>query len=210
MKTRFVIVLVFLAAAGGAVWWFLQPAPAAAEPVKTAAAPKPAEAPKPAPLMAPTKIAAPIAPPVAAPKPVAMSQPAPAPAANNVQAELNNTIDDMASMMQSGDMVALMKKYMLPEQLAKIPPEQMAQMEQMVKQQAAVPQVQQMLQGMSQAVSALKDQAPEMNAAGDQATYQMSMPASALPPGMTPPPPRPMTFQKVDGQWYIQGGPGGF
>ncbi len=207
------IILVFVLAAGGAVWWFLQPAPAEpANPAKPAVvAPKPAEAAKAAPIIVtPTKVAAPIAPPVAAPKIAAAPQPAPAPAANSVQVELNTAIDDMATMMQNGDMIAMMKKYMPPDELAQIPPEQMAQMEQMMQQQAAVPQLQQMLQSMSQSLSALKDQTPEMNAAGDQATYQMAMPAGILPPGANIPPTRPVTFKKIDGQWYIQNGPGGF
>ncbi len=212
MKTRIVIVAVFLAAAGGAVWWFLQPAPPPPDPVKIAAAPKPVEAPKPAPVVAPTKIAAPLAPPVAAPKPVASApvataQPA---AATGTQAELNSAIDDISTMMQSGDMLGVMKKYMPPDQLAQIPPEQMAQMEQIMQQQAAVPQLQQMMQGMSQALGDLKNQTPEMNATGDKATYQLTMPAGALPPGVNLPPTQPVTFQKINGQWYIQNGPGGF
>jgi len=212
MKNRnFVIVLIFVLAAGGAAWWFLQSPAPAPEPVKTAAAPKPAEAPKPAPVKSITQVAAPIAPPVVAPaaKPAVAAQPAPAQPATGVQAELNAAIDDMTTMMQSGDMVGMMKKYMSPERLAQIPPEQLAQMEQVMQQQAQSPQMQQMFQAMSQSFAALKDQTPEMNAAGDQATYQMAIPASILPPGMAAPPPRPVTFQKVDGQWYINGPAGG-
>ena len=86
---------------------------------------------------------------------------------------------------------------------AKMRPEAKAAMQQ----QMSSPEAQQMLQGMAQMFQSMKDQTPDINATGDQATYQMTPPAGMLPPGMPTPPPRPMTFVKIDGRWYIKNAP---
>jgi hypothetical protein len=88
-------------------------------------------------------------------------------------------------------------------------PEALAQMQQ----QMASSQGQQMIQMMSSMIQSLKGQTPEMNAAGDQATYQMQMtpPPGMLPPGVNVPQRTiPMTFVKEDGKWYIKSNQGGF
>jgi hypothetical protein len=76
-----------------------------------------------------------------------------------------------------------------------------------MEQEMSRPEAQQVMQGLAQMFQSMKDQTPEINATGDQVTYQMTPPASMLPPGMATPPSRPMTFEKIDGRWYIKDGP---
>ncbi len=207
MRKLWLIVLV-IAITVLAVWLFRQPT-AAATP-KLAMAPAPVNIAAPAPnKVEPPKLAPPVVPksvaeaPVAAPAAVEA-----APAAEGTQAELNATIDDIASMMQAGDLVGLFEKYASPEDQAKMTPQDKAEMEQGMQQAMADPQAQQMIQGMTRMFQSLKDQTPQMNATGDQATYQMTPTADMLQPGMALPPSQPMTFEKIDGRWYIKGGEG--
>jgi len=206
MKPRSLVATVIAAAlVGGAVWYFTQPAAPAPAPVKTAEAPKAAAA---APVKPSTQIAPPIAPPVVAPapKPTAAqpaANPDPAAAKTDPQAELNTAIDDIISLLQSGNMMALFEKYATPEDQAKMPPEEKAQMEQMMSQ----PGAQMMIQMMVSGIQSIKDQTPQMNAAGDEATYQMTMsPPAGMGPAGRAPQTEPMTFVKVDGKWYIKDG----
>jgi len=200
-----ILAVVIVALVGLGPWWSTQPT--ATIPVKTAevAAPAPVmvEAPK---QVAPPTIAAPIAPPVA--------QPAPAPqpvaadlAIDGAQAELNAAFDDIATMIQAGDFEGVSEKYATPTALAKIeqiPQERQAAKKQAMQQMMSSPQGQQMKQVMTQKFQSLKNQTPEMNASGDEATYQLKATADLLPPGTAIPPPRPIGFVKIDGRWYAK------
>ncbi len=209
MKPRsLVIILVVAVLTVGAIWYFKKPAGAALAP-KAAEAPKPA-APTIAPKSPTAQIEAPKA--QAAPAPAATPKPATTVAAvaakGDPQAELNTAIDDITSMLQAGQFMALFEKYATPEDQAKMPPEEKAQMEQEATQMMSQPEGQMMIQMMTAGFLSIKDQTPQMNAAGDQATYQMTV---TPPPGMGPPgggpETEPMTFVKIDGKWYIKDGP---
>jgi hypothetical protein len=209
MNTRNLAILAVVAVlVGGGIFYFVQsPAP---EPAKVAEAPKPAApapaAPKPA---APQAVAAPKLPAAPAPAPAAKPAPAaPAAAAPNAEAikELDTTLNDMASMLQAGDMAGLMEKYMPPQEQARMTPEMKAQMQQAMQS----PQMQQQLQMMAQALQSLQGQTPTFNDAGDTATYQMTPPAGMIPPGVNAPATIPVTFIKVDGRWYAGNNGGGF
>ncbi len=208
---KFAIVLIFVLAAGGAAWWFRQlPAPTSDHPA-SAEAKSPIAVPL-APGKAPIAVSAPIARSVSPSIPKPTSTMAPTTSAQSaamIKEELNTTIAGIAALSQSGDMLAVMKTYTSPEELAQIPPEVMTQMERAVQIQAQNPDTQQIYRAMGEAFALLKDQIPEINAAGDEATYQLTVPAGTLPPGMTDPPPRPVTFQKIDGKWYLKRDAGG-
>ncbi len=206
MNTRNLLVLAVVAAlVGGGVWYFVSSSPQA--PAQAAPAAKPAAAapapvaPKPA---VPTTVAAPKAPAV-----VASAKPAPAAAPTGAMAdtikELDTTISDMTTMLQAGDMLGLMEKYMPPEQQAQITPEMRTQMQQMM----SSPQMQQQFQTMAQALQSLQGQTPTFNDAGDKATYQMTPPPGMIPPGVNAPATIPVSFIKINGRWYASNdGPG--
>ncbi len=209
MKTRNLLIVVILAVAvAGGIWYATMSAPA--EPAKVAEAPKPAPtAPKPAapaPVVVAPKIEAPKAPPavVQAPAVAVVAKPAPSGSTQDaVMAELNSTITEMVSTLQTGDFMAFMDRFMPPDQASQIPPEMRAQMAQQLAQN---PQMQQQMQMMSEALQSLQGQTPTINDAGDHATYQMTPPAGMAPPGANIPATIPVTFVKIDGKWYADKG----
>ncbi len=202
MKTQNLVLgaIVLLAAAGGAFWLLHAPAPVPAQ----ASAPAPATvAPTPPAEVKAPRVAMPTAAPapVEAAAPVAAAEPAtqPAPTNGDPQAELSTAIPDIIGLLQAGDMVGLMERYGPPDEIAKMPPEQLAQMKQQMQTEMQNPQMQQMMQSMVQVFTAMKDQTPTYNAAGDRATYQVTPPAGAsAPQGM----PNKISFKKIDGKWY--------
>ncbi len=207
MGRRILTIVLIAAATVGIIWYFKQPG--AAAPAQKAAEPsKPAPAtPAAAPKSTVAQIAAPKAPPVAIPntvaKPAASTAVAAAP--GDAQTELTTALDDMANIIQSGNIMALFDKYASPDDQAKMSPEERASLERQSSQMFSQPEGQQMLNVMATALQSLKDQAPELNATGDEATYQMTMtPPPSVGGGTTRT--RPMTFVKVDGKWYIKGG----
>ncbi len=203
MGRRIISILVIAAATVGVIWYFKRPgseapapkavaAPALATtiPAVSKAASQPIEAPK----------AQPAPKPVESPNPGASSNSAVA--KGDPQVELSSAIDDIAMIIQGGNIMALFEKYATPEEQAKMSPEEKAQMEQASAQMMSQPEGQQMIQVMVTALQSLKDQSPEMNAAGDEATYQMTM----TPPdgNNANPRTRAMTFINIDGKWYIK------
>jgi hypothetical protein len=207
MKPRSIVILILVVGiAGAAAWWLLQP-PAVTAPEKVAETP-PAEAPeppKPTPPPAPApRVEAPAiqpAPaPAPAPEPVA-AQPASNPNQADPQLNLDTAIADICSRAQSGDLAGLLNDYISPDDQAKMPPGQFAQMQQMMQTMASSPQGQQMMQQLVQAFQGLQGQTPTYNDTGDKATY------TAVPPGGTTP--QPITFKKEDGRWYADMGDGG-
>jgi len=209
MKARnFIFFALIVAVVGVGLWWYIfQPEPAA--PVETAAvaAPTPSKVSAPTPTPAIAGGAAPTTKPIQDPQ-TAMTTPA----QNDTQAaqaELNVIIDDMATMMRSGDVIGVQTKYLPPDQRpSTVPPGKEAQTQltqQVMQQMRADPQMQPLFEAQAQALESIKDQQPVLNAAGDEATYQVSMPALTLANGMSVPARTgPMVFQKKDGQWYIK------
>jgi len=191
----------------GAIWLFNKPAPAAE---KTAQAPTLKAALQTAPVHV-AQVAAPLAPavPASGESPSASAPDAPAPiSSSDPHTDLNACIDDIANMLQSGNITGLVDNYAPPQVLAQMPPEARAQMEEYM----SAPQAQQQIQMMAQVFQGLKGVAPTMNDAGDRATYQITPPAgmaATLPPGANIPETIPITFVKQDGRWYIGDGPGG-
>jgi len=206
MKLRTILTILLVAGITiGAIWLLNKPAPApekAAEAPKTVAAPKMSSAPTP-------QVAAPLAP--AVPKsetPQSASSAdaaAPMAAAGDPHADLNFCIDDITTMLQTGNITGLIDNYAPPSVLAQMPPEAKAQMEQYMSD----PRAQQQLQMMAQVFQGLKTVTPTLNDTGDKATYQIVPPAGIAPPGTNLPATIPITFMKQDGRWYINDGPGG-
>jgi hypothetical protein len=191
----------------GVIWFFNKPAPVAAVTAQAAT-------PKAVSLTTPVhvaQVAAPLAPavPASGGAPQASAADAPAPIGSaDPHGDLNACIDDITTMLQSGNISGLIDNYAPPQVLAQMPPEAKAQMEAYMSD----PKAQQQIQMMAQVFQGLHSVAPTMNDAGDRATYQVPPPAGmaeALPQGANLPPTIPITFMKVDGRWYISDGPGG-
>jgi len=156
-----------------------------------------------------SNVVAPIAPPV----PKQMQAPATGsgePTKADPQAVLDDVINDIAKRLQALDSVGLFEKYESPKDMAKYTPEQKANLEEIMRQQLANPdnegQVQKYLQDLAPLFNSLVGQTPEMNTAGDEATYYLPRPAS-MAVGPDAPATIPMVFEKVDGKWYIKTGP---
>lgn len=141
-----------------------------------------------------TQVAAPTAP-VAQP-PTPGSAPA-APAASGPRAELNATMDDIIGVLQTGDAVAAFERFLSPEFLGKLPPEGKAEFEQQILAQLATPRGQQGMQQMMDVLKIMKTQTPQLNATSDRATYPIDDPSGvhSFPPQIS--------FQKVNGTWYV-------
>jgi hypothetical protein len=201
-------VLIVAGVTVGVIWLFNKPALA---PEKTAPAPLAHMAAPTSPPVRVAQVAAPTAPavPASGESPQASGPDAPAPiSSNDPHADLNACIDDITTMLQTGNISGLIDNYAPPQVLAQMPPEAKAQMEAYMSD----PQAQQQIQMMAQVFQGLKSVAPTMNDTGDKATYQVTPPAAlaaTLPAGTNLPPTIPITFMKVDGRWYISDGPGG-
>ncbi len=191
MNRKIGLVLVVIALIAGVIWLFQKPTPAPAAPT-VAVAPKPAptiEAPKP---VAKSAVAAPVAA-TAAAKPAA----APAKPGNDPQAELNTAIADMISLIQAQDMLTAVQRYLPPDFLAKMPPEEKADMEREMTVGLSSPDAQQGMQMMVQVLQGMQTQTPTLNAAGDTATYQLSDPTGRATKTV------PFNLRKIDGKWYV-------
>jgi len=209
IKTIVAVVIIAIFTSGG-IWWFTQPTTAISE--KTAAVSTPASTKVIASTPAQIPVIAQVTPPTAKPAPA--PQPVAAPAQNATQAaqaELNVVIDDMATMMRSGDVMGMALKYMPPDKRpSAVPPGKEAQamqevMQQQQKQMQADPRMQAIYEAQAEAMESLKGQQPILNASGDEATYQMAMPAITLPNGSSEPArTEPAIFIKIDGKWYTE------
>jgi hypothetical protein len=212
MKLRAPLTVLFVAGVTvGAIWLFNKPAPVAE---KTAAAPVAMSVPKAAPAPVPQVVA-----PLAPPAPITSASPesnapiaadAPAPISTDPHADLNACIDDITTMLQTGNISGLVDNYAPPQVLAQMPPEAKAQMEAYMSD----PKAQQQIQMMAQVFQGLHGVVPTMNDAGDHATYQVTPPQGMfsdvqLGQGGSVPATIPITFVKQNGRWYIGDGPGG-
>jgi hypothetical protein len=200
-------VLIVAGVTVGVIWLFNKPAPAADKTAQASSAAK--AAPRTAPIHV-AQVEAPVLPPVPASggSPQMNTPDAAAISSNDPHTDLNAAIDDITTMLQTGNISGLIDNYAPPQVLAQMPPEAKAQMEAYMSD----PQAQQQIQMMAQVFEGMKGTAPTMNDAGDRATYQITPPAAmagTLPAGATLPPTIPITFMKVDGRWYISDGPGG-
>jgi hypothetical protein len=185
--TALVVVLVV-----GAAWLF-RPVPAPAPKVVEAPKPAPAKVDPPKPVAKTTQIAAPVLAPVAA-----KASTAPAPAkTSDPQAELNTAFADIINLLQSGDILTAMHRYLPPDFLAKMPPQQLAMMEQQLPAEMARPEAQQGIQMMITVLQSMQTQTPTMNETGDKATYQVTDPEGRAPN------PEPFSMKKIDGKWYV-------
>jgi len=214
------VVVVALILAAGIFWWTKQ-APVE-KPVVASAPVKPA-VPVSAPVVMHTaEVAAPTAPvvaPSANPKPAEASVAAATPAA-----DLNTTVSNLITTLQSGDVDAFVQNFLVPslkdvekaameDQARRNPnvnltPEMKAQMEQMMEQRMPMmiqqitdemkqrPDTMQGFQKMATALQSAQATPPQMNEAGDRATYTLQtngdkdIPASIF-------------FVRRDGKWTL-------
>lgn len=109
---------------------------------------------------------------------------------------MNTTLSDLVGLLQSGDFVTAFERYMPPEMLAQLPPEQKS----MIEQQLAAgppPGAQQDIQMMVIVLQGMQTQTPTFNEAGDRATYQISDPTGRNTDT------KPLSMRKIDGKWYV-------
>ncbi|HTB63695.1 MAG TPA: sigma-70 family RNA polymerase sigma factor [Opitutales bacterium] len=158
-------------------------------------------APKPAAVASPVMLSAP--PPAVAtattPSPAAGSTDA---STGNPQAEIDTAVDDIISLLRSSEILIFYEKYTSPGDKANWtagPPDAYVREDAAVK---ANPSGGGMTESMISGFESMKGQTPQMNAAGDEATFQFTM---QPPPGMDAPPRvTPMVMVKVDGKWYLK------
>jgi len=193
MKLRnYAVVAACVLVAAGLAWLFYNSAKLAA-PVKSIAAVAPTEVTTPKP--APTQIVAPVVPPAAKPEALAAQPAAPADTGKSQQEiEVHAFIDDVADLLNSGDIIGAMEKTESPEVDAELfpNPEMKARFYESVRKDSANPRSQQQLKGIAQWLQSLKDKTPKMNATGDELTY----------------PNDGVIFEKENGIWYIKRGRG--
>ncbi len=191
MARKLIIVVVSAVLTVGVVWLFRAPAPAAA---KVAAAPAAA---MPQPAVAKSVVPTVAAPNVAPVTPKASPPTAVAKPGQDPQAELNTSLSDMISLVQAGDLLTAFNRYLPPDVIAKMLPEQKSRMEQAFANASADPQAQMAMQMMVTVLQGMQAQTPTMNDAGDRATYQVYDPSGQDPQS------RPFAMKKIDGKWYI-------
>jgi len=135
------------------------------------------------------------------------------------QAELNTAIYDIARLIRAGDKETILKTYNPPDRA--LNPQALQQEEYALKQMknimAKSPQGPQIKQGYQQLNDAkaqhyedLELQTPTFDAAGDEATYALTVDMIALGPSNQPLRSQelePVIFIKINGKWYLKAGP---
>ncbi len=124
------------------------------------------------------------------------------PAEANPPADLKTAIHDIVRLVQANDTITLWQTYMLPEKLT---PEVLQELQDSItREQNATPQMkalyQRIREGSIQAFEDLETQTPTMNEAGDEATYNFTLPSPGGGPGTVVP----RTFIKLNGKWYFK------
>jgi len=214
---RYILAVLAVVLVGIGLWWFLRP-PAPQEKASAATLPAKAvasvsdkvEPPKP---LAPPTIAAPALKPAAAS--VAATS---APDANSdPQADLKTAIPDIVRILRANDLMALVQNYTPPDKLT---PRLLQQAQKTADQLQAAqamaaslpPDIQERInhpfEQMAKGYEVIIGQVPTMNAAGDEATYMVSMPGPPDPnTGDSVSTPVPQTFIKINGKWYMKEDP---
>jgi len=189
---NFVIVAVCILVMAGLAWFFYNPAKSI-PPVKASEAPASVNVATPKP--APTQIAVPVVPTATKPGAVAVSSVTSADIGKSQpEIEVHAFIDDVAGLLNSGDIAGAMEKTEPPEVDAELfpNPEMKARFYATVQKDSANPRRQQGLKDIAQRFLALKDKTPEVNATSDELTY----------------PNDGVVFEKENGIWYIKKGRG--
>jgi len=191
----FILVLI-----GFGLWLFLQPTTTA--PAKTAATATPTKIDSVRLVAAPTQ--------VEPPKLSAVTpKPETAPMATSTyadpQTDLKTAIPDLARLAEAGDWAVIDENYYPPGSIdSSIIQRTRAQQQQAAMVAAQNPKLQQQMQQTHQAAArswaALEAQTPTYNATGDEATYMYSVELG----GGQILPPRPQTFVKINGKWYVK------
>jgi hypothetical protein len=157
--------------------------------------------------VSPATIAAPVtAPATALSTPLASTPISATPTQADPQRELNTAIDDIVSLSQANDQMTLFNDYLSPADKAKMTPAEVDRIKYWADEAKTDSIAQQSLRNTAMMYQSLKGQTPEMNAAGDEATYHAT-PILMHPPDGNEPTTIPITFVKIDGRWYIQNSP---
>ena len=193
---------IILAAVLAIFWWpaglSTAPAPTAALAIKLPTATPPAK---------PTRVAFPVAPPAAPATAVATAAPNPTTGtatalSGDPQAEIGTAVDDIISLLRSSEILAFYEKYTSPADQAKWSAAQRAEYARVDAMVKANPSADGRTESLIGGFESMKNQTPQMNAAGDEATFQFIM---QPPPGMNAPPKvAPMVMVKIDGKWYLK------
>ncbi len=128
----------------------------------------------------------------ASPEPAVMAEAPPAPPAPDPQLEVGTAVADFIRIAQSGDMITLMKNYMPPDQMAKIPPEELVNMALQMQAMMQNPADSQRMQTMIAEMQSIQNAVPTYDATGNRATY--TLPAGSMEPQII--------FVRQDGRWY--------
>jgi len=121
-------------------------------------------------------------------------------AMNDPQFGLSSAVEDIISIQSSGDLLYLFEKYTPPAKLAQMTPEQRLAEEQQRRDIMADPDGQERTRRVARMYLSMQGQTPEMNEAGDVATYYQDVSEG---PGMPTRRAKLMSLVKIDGKWYI-------
>jgi hypothetical protein len=138
--------------------------------------------------------------------------------------ELVTAIDDIASLLQSGNVYSVRVKYGLPDRVARmradLTPDELART---ANDMSALSDLHTRV-SIAGVYQAIREMEPVMNEAGDEATYEVTV-APYIPPYLPPgsklgpaalahqaeeqvtPVTLTVVFQKIDGKWYLKDGP---
>ncbi len=215
-KRNTLLAVVAAAAIAAGIWWWQQSKVAPVTPAPVAASPATPPPAKLAVAIVPPKtpIAAPMAPPVTV---TASAKPGPA-AVATIDPSLKAAVSDLIATLERQDMDGFVQNYLAPNlletalssaksRMANASPAVQAQLEQTLQQQ--MPQIIQQItqqiaqdpkreQGFEKMAAALKlvQDSPEMNAAGNQATYKIN-------PNKEPGVPPSVVMVNHDGKWAL-------
>ncbi len=201
MKSRyFTLVAILVAIVTLVHWWFLLPGPVSNH---SADFPGPAKsaAPKPATIYIQSRKSVPAdsesTPAISAAAQVTTADPG---QTADSQASLKSAIPDLVRRLRTGDRVDAFKAYTPPNEYDDRRIQQMQGLELqalgVAAEDSAFHQIyQKNLDDVTRAFTALEDQTPTLNASGDEATYELSLPGR----GKTP-----LTFVNISGKWYIK------
>jgi len=193
LKFKIGLAAVIIAVVGFAIYSWPTGKSAAAAPSATPATNLPAALP----VAKPAVVALPVVPPAVPSASTVASAPM-----GDPQAEIGTAVDDIISLLRASEILIFYEKYTPPADEAKWPAShrnEYAREDAMVK---ANPSGGGQMESMISGFESMKGQTPQMNAAGDEATFQFTM---QPPPGMDAPPRvTPMVMVKIDGKWYLK------
>ncbi len=120
---------------------------------------------------------------------------------NDPQSDLSTAIPDLINLIQTDQLRTAIRRYMPPSYFEQMPQAVQDQLEQQEQNLLADPNMAKQRQVAVSALQSMLNKAPDLNQAGDHATYHLD-----TDPNAPNHPPTVISFIKVDGRWYLEPG----